>query len=162
MIPDDGDPSPDLDLRPQHQRRRPGGWGMQKGFDLIKRCSREMPRFLRGGEHIPPGHEIMEREADLGHQRGAGGRPDPWDGLEQGRRLAVEERRDVPVGLGDLALEQVEASRVGVFTYLEPVFAASVAMIFLGERLTAPTAAGALLVFAGIYLSTRNKQLPNA
>lgn len=55
------------------------------------------------------------------------------------------------------ALEKIEASRVGVFTYLEPVFAALVAMTFLGERLTAPAAAGALLVFAGVYLSTRNK-----
>lgn len=51
-------------------------------------------------------------------------------------------------------LAHIEASRVGMFSYLEPVFAAAVAMIFLGERLTWPTAAGSALVFAGIFFST--------
>lgn len=51
-------------------------------------------------------------------------------------------------------LAHVEASRVGMFSYLEPVFAAAVAMIFLGERLTWPTLAGSALVFAGIFFST--------
>jgi drug/metabolite transporter (DMT)-like permease len=41
-----------------------------------------------------------------------------------------------------------------MFSYLEPVFAAAIAMIFLGERLTWPTAAGSALVFAGIFFST--------
>ncbi|HLY63515.1 MAG TPA: DMT family transporter [Terriglobia bacterium] len=53
-------------------------------------------------------------------------------------------------------LAHIEASRVGMFSYLEPVFAAAVAMIFLGERLTWPTIAGSALVFAGILLSTRS------
>jgi drug/metabolite transporter (DMT)-like permease len=61
----------------------------------------------------------------------------------------------VAINIWSWALEKIEASRVGVFTYLEPVFAALTAMAFLGERFTLPTAAGALLVFAGIYLSTR-------
>lgn len=52
-------------------------------------------------------------------------------------------------------LAHIEASRVGMFSYLEPVFAAAVAMIFLGERLTAPTTAGSVLVFGGIYFSSR-------
>lgn len=51
-------------------------------------------------------------------------------------------------------LARIEASRVGMFSYLEPVFAAAIAMIFLGERLTWPTAAGSALVFAGIFFST--------
>jgi len=51
-------------------------------------------------------------------------------------------------------LAHIEASLVGVFSYLEPVFAAAIAMIFLGERLTWPTTAGSVLVFAGIFLST--------
>jgi drug/metabolite transporter (DMT)-like permease len=51
-------------------------------------------------------------------------------------------------------LAQIEASRVGVFSYLEPVFAAATAMTFLGERVTLATAIGAALVFAGIALST--------
>ena len=68
------------------------------------------------------------------------------------------------LGTGTLAqnfwswgLEQIEASRVGVFSYLEPVFATTVAMIFLGERLTLPTVFGAALVFAGIFLSTQSR-----
>ena len=52
-------------------------------------------------------------------------------------------------------LERIAASRVGVFSYLEPVFASLVAMTFLGERLTAASGAGAALVFAGIYFSVR-------
>ncbi len=52
-------------------------------------------------------------------------------------------------------LAHIEASRVGMFSYLEPVFAATIAMIFLGERLTWPTAFGSALVFGGIFLSTR-------
>jgi drug/metabolite transporter (DMT)-like permease len=42
-----------------------------------------------------------------------------------------------------------------MFSYLEPVFAAAIAMAFLGERLTGPTAAGSALVFGGIFFSTR-------
>jgi drug/metabolite transporter (DMT)-like permease len=53
-------------------------------------------------------------------------------------------------------LAHIEASRVGMFSYLEPVFAAAVAMIFLGERLTWPSAAGSALVLAGIFLSARS------
>jgi drug/metabolite transporter (DMT)-like permease len=60
------------------------------------------------------------------------------------------------------ALERIEASRVGSFTYLEPVFAALVAMTFLGERLTLATGAGAALVFSGIYLSTRQAGISKA
>ena len=51
-------------------------------------------------------------------------------------------------------LSRIEASRVGVFSYLEPVFAGLIAIVFLGERLTAATALGAVLVFAGIFLTT--------
>jgi drug/metabolite transporter (DMT)-like permease len=55
-------------------------------------------------------------------------------------------------------LAHIEASRVGMFSYLEPVFAAAVAMIFLSEHLTWPTAAGSALVFAGIFFTTRGWQ----
>jgi drug/metabolite transporter (DMT)-like permease len=57
-------------------------------------------------------------------------------------------------------LAHIEASRVGMFSYLEPVFAAAVAMIFLGERLTWPTVAGSALVFAGIFFSTGGARAP--
>ena len=63
-------------------------------------------------------------------------------------------------------LAQIEASRVGVFSYLEPVFAAATAMTFLGEHVTLATAMGAAFVFAGIALSTtslrRRRRAPEA
>jgi drug/metabolite transporter (DMT)-like permease len=55
-------------------------------------------------------------------------------------------------------LAQIEASRVGAFSYLEPVFAAATAMAFLGEQVTLPTAVGAALVFAGIAFSTARQR----
>jgi drug/metabolite transporter (DMT)-like permease len=66
------------------------------------------------------------------------------------------------IGTGALAincwnwgLAQIEAARAGMFSYLEPVFAGLVAMIFLSERLSLPSLLGAAIVFSGIYLSTR-------
>ncbi len=71
----------------------------------------------------------------------------------------------VGIGTGALAfnfwnwgLERIEASRVGFFSFLEPVFAAAVAIIFLGESLTAPTVSGGALVLCGILLATRRSR----
>lgn len=90
----------------------------------------------------------------------------PLAGLELPTLLAAT---FMGVGTGTLGmnlwswgLAQIEASRVGVFSYLEPVFAAAVAMTFLGERLTLPTAVGAALVFAGIFLSTSSSEMGRA
>lgn len=63
----------------------------------------------------------------------------------------------VAMNLWNWGLEHVEASRVGVFSYLEPVFASLAAAVFLGERFTSWSALGAALVFAGIFLSTTEK-----
>ncbi len=83
----------------------------------------------------------------------------PLAGVELPALLAVAflgiSTATVAMNLWSWSLAHVEASRVGVFSYLEPLFAAVVAMIFLEERLTLPTAYGAALVFAGIFLSTR-------
>jgi drug/metabolite transporter (DMT)-like permease len=54
-------------------------------------------------------------------------------------------------------LAKIEASRVGVFSYFEPVFAAAVAITFLGERPTLATALGATLVFAGVFLNAKSR-----
>ena len=51
-------------------------------------------------------------------------------------------------------LTQIEASRVGFFSYLEPVFAAAVAVILLGEQVTMPTIIGGSIVLVGVFLST--------
>lgn len=89
--------------------------------------------------------------------------------LRTGRRLpwAVHDGRTLlamaALGIGtsflamqfwNWGLSRIEASRVGVFSYLEPVFAGLVAIVFLGERLTTATAVGAVLVFTGIFLTT--------
>jgi drug/metabolite transporter (DMT)-like permease len=63
----------------------------------------------------------------------------------------------VGMNLWNWGLEHIEASRVGVFSYLEPVFASLTAAIFLGERFTLWSALGATLVFTGIFLSTTDK-----
>jgi len=91
--------------------------------------------------------------------------------LRKGQRLpwAVHDSRTLlamavlGVGTSFLAMQfwnwglsRIEASRIGVFSYLEPVFAGLIAIIFLGERLTAATAVGAIVVFTGIFLTTLN------
>jgi len=52
-------------------------------------------------------------------------------------------------------LARIEAARVGMFSYLEPVFASLVAMLFLSEKLSLPSLLGAAMVFAGIFFSTQ-------
>lgn len=79
---------------------------------------------------------------------------------------AIAAMAAVGMGTGALAfnfwnwgLERIEASRVGFFSFLEPVFAAAVAVMFLGEPLAAPTVAGGALVLAGIFLATRGDNI---
>ena len=95
--------------------------------------------------------------------------PAVWVWIKEGRFCLMGVNRSTLVAMGfvgvftatlamnfwNWGLAHIEAGRVGMFSYLEPVFAATIAMIFLGERLTWPTAAGSALVFGGIFLSTR-------
>lgn len=83
----------------------------------------------------------------------------PLVGLHPGTLLALA---FMGIGAGTLAmnfwnwgLAKIEAARAGMFSYLEPVFASLVAMIFLSERLSLPSLLGAAMVFGGIYLSTQ-------
>jgi len=50
---------------------------------------------------------------------------------------------------------QIGPNKAGLFVHLMPVFGALLSTIFLGERLYAYHVAGAALIFAGIYLTTR-------
>ncbi|HYJ20036.1 MAG TPA: EamA family transporter, partial [Burkholderiales bacterium] len=50
---------------------------------------------------------------------------------------------------------QVGANKAGLFVHLMPVFGALLSVIFLGERLYAYHYAGAVLIFGGIYLTTK-------
>ena len=50
-------------------------------------------------------------------------------------------------------LARAEASLVAMFVYVQPVIAAALGIVFQGERLTARTALGALIIFAAVYLA---------
>jgi drug/metabolite transporter (DMT)-like permease len=50
-------------------------------------------------------------------------------------------------------LARAEASLVALFVYLQPLIATLLGVAFEGERLTARTVAGALLIFTGVYLA---------
>jgi len=52
-------------------------------------------------------------------------------------------------------VEQVGASRAGLFIHLLPAFGILLAALFLGERLAAFHLAGIALIFGGIWLTTR-------
>lgn len=52
------------------------------------------------------------------------------------------------------------AAMAGTYIYSQPVFAATIAMIFLGEQLTMYKIIAAVFIFAGVYLA--NKQTNNA
>jgi drug/metabolite transporter (DMT)-like permease len=63
-------------------------------------------------------------------------------------------------GLGYLfwygALARIEASRVAAFLYLEPLVTLLAAVFLLGERVSATTALGGVLVLAGVFLVQRS------
>jgi drug/metabolite transporter (DMT)-like permease len=51
---------------------------------------------------------------------------------------------------------QVGPNKAGLFVHLMPVFGAALAVVFLGERLYAYHYTGAMLVFGGIWMTTRS------
>lgn len=53
------------------------------------------------------------------------------------------------------ALRHIAASRVSAFSYVQPVLAMTLATITLGERITRPLVAGAVVIFSGVYLAER-------
>jgi drug/metabolite transporter (DMT)-like permease len=53
------------------------------------------------------------------------------------------------------ALKYLPASRVSALSYLQPLLATIMAVPVLGERITAPLAAGGILILAGVYVTER-------
>jgi len=53
------------------------------------------------------------------------------------------------------ALERISASRMAAFQYLQPVFASVMAVVMLGEELTASAIAAAGVIFAGVFVTER-------
>lgn len=76
-----------------------------------------------------------------------------------GAWLAIAYAGIFPAFLGFLCwnkgVEQVGASRAGLFIHLLPAFGILLAALFLGERLMAFHLVGILLIFGGIFLTTR-------
>lgn len=57
-------------------------------------------------------------------------------------------------------VSELGASRAALVSTMEPVFTVVLAVVILGERLTAAQSAGALMVIAGIALAERPRRLP--
>jgi len=55
--------------------------------------------------------------------------------------------------LYEYGMSKIEISQGSVFTYLQPLFATPLAVIFLGEIVTIPFIIGAGVIFAGVVLS---------
>ena len=55
------------------------------------------------------------------------------------------------------AIKTIEVSEASVFHYLQPLFAAPIAIIFLGEKLTPAFIIGALLIAVGVFISEVKK-----
>ncbi|HVW87517.1 MAG TPA: DMT family transporter [Bryobacteraceae bacterium] len=53
------------------------------------------------------------------------------------------------------ALARIPASRIAAFQYLQPVFASVMAVLMLGEDLSAPAVAAGGMIFAGVYVTER-------
>ena len=53
------------------------------------------------------------------------------------------------------ALARIPASRMAAFQYLQPVFASLMAVILLGEQLTAPALAAGGVIFTGVFVTER-------
>jgi len=53
------------------------------------------------------------------------------------------------------ALQQMEASRVGSFTYLVPLFGVSFSQVILGESITLALVIGGVILLSGVYIINR-------
>lgn len=62
-----------------------------------------------------------------------------------------------PYLLNAWALARVSPSVVAVYVYLQPVIGFLLAVLFLGEKIDEKFLAAAALIFAGVYLVTRNR-----
>jgi drug/metabolite transporter (DMT)-like permease len=51
----------------------------------------------------------------------------------------------------------MEASKLSVFIFLQPLLATILSYIFLSEQLTRNFVAGGIIVLAGVFIAERNK-----
>ena len=65
----------------------------------------------------------------------------------------------LPYLLNAWALARVKPSVVAVYIYLQPLFGFSMAFVFLGEKVTVWTVFAGILIFSGVFLTTRRRRL---
>ncbi|MFW6162003.1 MAG: DMT family transporter [Planctomycetota bacterium] len=82
-----------------------------------------------------------------------------WQGAVTGLYIAL-----VPTAFGFtawyVALEKLPANVLGPLQFIVPVGGVAMALVVLGEALTAAMAAGGVLALTGVYLSTRQARPP--
>ena len=54
--------------------------------------------------------------------------------------------------------KSIEISEAGVFAYLVPIFAAPLAVLWLGETITTPFIIGSVVVAIGVYIAETKKK----
>ena len=59
----------------------------------------------------------------------------------------------------NLGYSLIEASEAAIFDYLKPIFAAPLAVLWLGEKITLPFLAGAVLIALGVFLTEYKKKV---
>jgi drug/metabolite transporter (DMT)-like permease len=59
--------------------------------------------------------------------------------------------------LNAYALKRVESSMVALFIYVQPLIAASLAFVMLGDRITVHLVGAAALIFLGVYLAVKGR-----
>lgn len=57
--------------------------------------------------------------------------------------------------------KNIEASEAAVFTYLTPLFAAPLAIFWLGEKITIPFVVASVILSMGVYIAESKKKLPS-
>lgn len=58
------------------------------------------------------------------------------------------------------ALKRVESSQVAFFIYIQPLVAAIISVVYLGDHITIRMVASAVLIFTGFFISTRQQTTP--
>lgn len=59
-----------------------------------------------------------------------------------------------------IGINNIEVSEAGVFAYLNPIFAAPLAVVWLGEEITYPFIFGAVIIAIGVFIAETRKQAP--
>lgn len=86
----------------------------------------------------------------------------PWHNLQSNHYIAI---LFIVIGVtfftylwNIYALRYLSATITGAYIYLQPLFAALISILFLGEHLTITKTIAAILIFIGVFLASKKKQ----